>query len=292
MNAGYITVPRDIADHWLWTQPRRLKMWMQLVFMANWEDGNTVFGSKKYDIKRGQFSTTMRVLAGKLCCTKQTLLTFLEVLEQSGMIKREMPGNKFTIITIVDYEIYQAGGVERSSMRKAKYSKFKAPPPDDENNATETDVGQNIQNNEPDDYSDKQKSDRKLDHIKEKRNSLSPSRIREQNKKNLEELNKNENFWQDLADGLGMDKSKPDTIPKLKNLGIQYMGEQNSKGKEISPSELPEHLFNWIRRSLQFPLQKNKNLNHEHKNGKTETDSRRGFDAPPPESPQLSKSRF
>lgn len=291
MNTGYITVPRDIADHWLWTQPRRLKMWMQLVFMANWEDGNTVFGSKKYDIKRGQFSTTMRVLAGKLCCTKQTLLTFLEVLEQSGMIRREMPGNKFTIITIVDYEIYQASGGERSSMRKSRYSKVKAPP-DDENKNDENEALANGQYNESAETSGKQKSDRKLDHIKEKRNSLSPSRIREQNKKNLEELNKNENFWKDLADGLGMDKTKPDTIPKLKQLGIQYLGEQNSKGKEILQKELPEHLFNWIRRSLQFPIQKSKNSNHEQKNGKTETDSRRGFDAPPPELPQLPKSRF
>lgn len=330
MNVGWIALPRDIADHWLWNNPRRLRMWMQLVFMANWEKGFAIWGTKRVELERGQFSTTMRALARSLECTKQTLLTFLQLLEDDGMIRREMPGNKFTIITIVDYdEIYSprtsgksSSAGTRKGVCKKKKSAQNAPSetsakPVEKNSSEsiekggekglENDVKNDVKNNDFSEEKNGEKSengqfarqtlDRKLDRsiynkeINNKKSISSSSRAREKNKKIFETINSSENFWRDAAQGLGMDSTKPDTIPKLKRLGSMYAGEVLSKGKEeMSESEMRTHLFNWIRKNQELESQRNNQKSNN--NGKTEIDSRRGFDAPAPEQQAVSGRRF
>lgn len=291
MNVGWIALPRDIANHWLWNSPRRLRMWMQLVFMANWEKSFAVWGTKRVELERGQFSTTMRALARALDCTKQTLLTFLQLLEDDGMITREIPGNKFTIITIVDYdEIYSprasgkgASASSRKGVCKMKKAAQNASPETSGTPAEKTigkDVGNEVEkglendekkgaensdfpqekNNEKSENGQfaRQTLDRKLDRsINNKKinnNSSSSACAREKSLEIFEKLKNDEYFWQDTARGLGLNPDDPVQIQKLKELsGNEYLSEQLSKGKEIeSESELRRHLFNWLRRKKEI----------------------------------------
>lgn len=305
--AGWITLSRDITNHWLWSQPRRLKMWMQMVFMAYWKAGYTVNGTKRYEIKRGQFSTNMRQLARDLGCTKQTVLTFLQLLEEEGMITREMPGMKFTIITIIDYDRYQGKADEKNQLKKSKKII---------ENESKTDLKNDekldIPDTEKDDKNDgngqvsRRKLDRKLDHLiknKEERiSSSSYAHAREENSKTFEEIKREKNFWTDSAKGLGMDPENPETIPKLHELGEKYIGEQLSKGKDpLTPDQMRDHLFNWLRRNQekqQFrDINNTTNSKTQYKkttnnNGKTNIDSRRGVDAPSEKGQRISKGRF
>ena len=43
-NTGWIALSRAIQHHWIWEEPRRLKMWIQLLFLAKYEDAEIMVG--------------------------------------------------------------------------------------------------------------------------------------------------------------------------------------------------------------------------------------------------------
>lgn len=116
--AGYITLPRDIQNHWLWDNSRHLKYWLTIVLQATWCRTRYPFGGAVFDLERGQLVTSMRLLASKFGCSSQTVMNFLDMLEQARFIKRDS-GAHGTIITILDYDSYQPPNNNDSSMNVA-----------------------------------------------------------------------------------------------------------------------------------------------------------------------------
>ena len=103
---GWIALPRDIEEHWLWLDPRRFQMWLQLVFGAAWEDTFIMVGNVQIPLKRGQIAVSTRSLMRRWGCCSQMATQFLRTLDKSGIIKREFKC-KLTVITIVDFDNYQ-----------------------------------------------------------------------------------------------------------------------------------------------------------------------------------------
>lgn len=109
MVQGWIRVYRKLEDNVLWKNNEpfdRRSAWIDLLLMANYKDNEMLFDGKTFVVKCGQCLTSIRKLGVKWSWSKDRVLKFLRLLESIGMITKTST-NKRTLITIVNYEIYQ-----------------------------------------------------------------------------------------------------------------------------------------------------------------------------------------
>lgn len=125
---GYICVPRELRSHWIWQQDKKLRMWLDLVMLASWDNIDVAIGNTIIKVSRGQYITSIRSISRIWGCCNQTASDFLKLLEQTNMIKREITP-KMSIITIIDYEKYQPWtvqfSVQQTEQEKEKKNKEK-----------------------------------------------------------------------------------------------------------------------------------------------------------------------
>lgn len=114
MSQGYIKLHRQLQDCWVWQGERfsRGQAWVDLLMMANHKDVKIPFGEKIEVIKRGQFITSIAKLAEKWQWSFNTVKKFLNLLENDNMLIRKSDNTK-TLITIVNYDIYQYSETEK-----------------------------------------------------------------------------------------------------------------------------------------------------------------------------------
>lgn len=236
---GYINLHRDIEWHWIWLDARRFQWWLQLLFMAAWEDKTVTFGNETITIKRGQIATTIRTLMKRWGAHSQATLSFLQVLENENMITRQST-NKMTLITVVNYELYQSDFTQnpQSSKRKSKQKP-------------------------------QQTKEEKNEEVKIN-NSL-PTSSRESELKLFEELFIQEIFWDELA------MSFKSTIPILKDVAERFKAETLAK-ENFHPNlqDLKKHFINWARYALRNEAAPKKiNLTQNGQQSKQKADSKR-----------------
>ena len=118
-NQGWILVSRGIQEHWIWDNPRRLKWWLDLLFIAGWGEKEIRIFNKVFNIERGQVAASNSYLRERwryLCDdekghkpSQQTIRAFLKLLEGAQMItlNRKILPNRTTLITVVNYDKYQ-----------------------------------------------------------------------------------------------------------------------------------------------------------------------------------------
>ena len=104
--AGWIKIHRDISNHWIFQDAEKFKWWIDLLFMASYEDTKVLVGNQLQTIKKGQLIASLDFLAKRWQTSKRTVLKFLVLLESDGMCFRAS-NRKVTIITICNYEGYQ-----------------------------------------------------------------------------------------------------------------------------------------------------------------------------------------
>ena len=107
MQGGWIKINREIVNHWLWTDSERLKWWLDLLLMAQWDDKKVLHDSHLFTLKRGQIIASVAFLCERWEKSNKTVIKFLQMLESEGMIKREVVHRQTHIITICNYELYQ-----------------------------------------------------------------------------------------------------------------------------------------------------------------------------------------
>ena len=102
-DSGYIWVHRSILS-WEWyTETNTFKVFLHLLIKANWQDGR--FRGK--EVKRGQLITTIPQLSKELKLSIQQVRTALEHLKSTGEISTDGIANRYTVITIEKYDVYQ-----------------------------------------------------------------------------------------------------------------------------------------------------------------------------------------
>ena len=106
---SWIKIHRSVMEHWLWQDAERLKWWLDLLFMAAWEDKQTLHDSHLFTLKRGQIIASANNLAKRWKRSKHTIINYLRMLEDEEMITREVLHRQTPIITICNYDSYQAG---------------------------------------------------------------------------------------------------------------------------------------------------------------------------------------
>lgn len=103
---GYIFLPRTIIDSWIWDNPTHVRLWIDMVCRASWQDYVDMVNGKQVILKRGEFRMTLYSICKKYGLDKRAVKRFLNTLERKKWIEI---GNKnnITIYYIVDIDYYQ-----------------------------------------------------------------------------------------------------------------------------------------------------------------------------------------
>ena len=108
-NQGWISIHRKIQECFLWVDKEpfdRRSAWIDLLLSANHEDKKVMFDGKPIIVNRGDKLTSILALADRWHWSRHKVSNFLNVLESEQMIVQKRD-NKKTLITIVNYEVYQ-----------------------------------------------------------------------------------------------------------------------------------------------------------------------------------------
>ena len=110
---GFFKVYRKSVKSRFWDKSPVLVyrgFWVTLLMMANWQDG----WFDGHPIKTGQFATSTRSLS-KLCKkSDKQIRVLLDHFSKMGMITASNVANRFTMITICNWDIYN-GNKRRTS---------------------------------------------------------------------------------------------------------------------------------------------------------------------------------
>lgn len=112
---GFIKIYRSLIDWEWWGDHNTLVLFLYCVLMANWKD-NTWRGHK---IKRGQLVTSLSSLAKNTGLTvKQVRVALSHLIETNNVASKTCA--KFRIITVKNYDSYQAEGKQEGKVRASK----------------------------------------------------------------------------------------------------------------------------------------------------------------------------
>ena len=117
--AGWIKISRDIQSHWIYQDPQKLKWWLDLLLLANFEDKDVVIKFKVFRCKRGQLLYSLKTLSQRWNVSKTVVNNFLEMLRKQNMIETENE-TVSTRITICNYETYQRNENANETQTKRK----------------------------------------------------------------------------------------------------------------------------------------------------------------------------
>lgn len=127
MGTGYIKLYRQLQDCWIWRDEEdperftRAQAWIDLLLYANHREKKIRYDDGFKMIKRGQFLTSKRKLAERWMWNRRTVDKFLNLLAKDEMITLECT-TKHTLITIVNYDIYQGDGVVSAPQDAPEYA--------------------------------------------------------------------------------------------------------------------------------------------------------------------------
>jgi len=120
---GWIKLHRKILN-WEWADdPHTLALWIHILASAN----HTARKWRGISIQPGQLITGRKALAEKTGLSERQVRTCLKRLEDSGNLTSQ-PTNRFTRITVVNWELYQSDDREATSRSTSKRPASDQPP--------------------------------------------------------------------------------------------------------------------------------------------------------------------
>lgn len=108
MAEGWIKLHRSIMENRLWKGEKftRGQAWVDMLMLANWEDGSLRIRGIDMPIRRGQLGWSEVKLAERWNWSRNKVRRFLGELKTKHQIEQQN-GNVSSLITIVNYEEYQ-----------------------------------------------------------------------------------------------------------------------------------------------------------------------------------------
>lgn len=120
---GWIRLHRKIRENWIWQDPR-FKWWLDLLLEANHEGREFNIGNMIIRCERGQTAHSLRGWASRWGVSKSAARAFLILLKNAHMIMLESR-TKTTLITISNYDLYQASAHDKSTITKRSRNDMK-----------------------------------------------------------------------------------------------------------------------------------------------------------------------
>lgn len=113
---GWIKLYRKITENPLYFSEAftRLQAWIDLLIVANHDESYIYIRGNKVEIKRGQVAKTQDTLAERWKWSRGKVVRFLDELQKSGQIVQQK-SKLITLISIVNYELYQCGSTTEST---------------------------------------------------------------------------------------------------------------------------------------------------------------------------------
>ncbi len=115
MSEGWIKLYRNLREHWIWEDPVKLRWWIDMLLQANHQDKKVALGNEIILVRRGSFHTSELKLAKRWCTSKKSARTFLNLLQNDGMINM-VKSFKGTTIEVSKYGDYQGYNEEKGTV--------------------------------------------------------------------------------------------------------------------------------------------------------------------------------
>lgn len=103
---GWISLHRQIRNHWIWDDAEKLKWWLDILLLTNHTDKKSLYNNEVILIKRGTFKTSEVKLSERWGVSRNTIRKFLKLLESDEMITTEKTPYG-TTIKVLNYNDYQ-----------------------------------------------------------------------------------------------------------------------------------------------------------------------------------------
>lgn len=111
---GQICLIRALTDHTVWQGDLALRgAWVDLLLRANTEDSVLMQRGETVEVRRGQLAWSVKGLADKWLCCEEKAAKYLAWFAKVGCIRVQSTKRR-TIITILNYDIYQIASVPDS----------------------------------------------------------------------------------------------------------------------------------------------------------------------------------
>lgn len=107
MGSGWITLHRDLKDHWIFQDSDALKFWVYLLLTANHTSKKTMFNGKLIEVQRGSLIGGRMSLSAKTGISERKVRRFMSVLQDEAMVSIKKT-TKYSIISITNYDEYQS----------------------------------------------------------------------------------------------------------------------------------------------------------------------------------------
>lgn len=107
---GFIKLSRKFFKNPLWKEPRqysRSEAWLDLIFMARFEDSKQILRNRVIEVQRGEIIASRRFLEERWMWGSTKVINFLNYLQVNGMINQRQTAGQ-TIIKLCNYEAYNA----------------------------------------------------------------------------------------------------------------------------------------------------------------------------------------
>ena len=116
----WMPVYEDDMTHWLWDNAQRYQWWLEIRFRAAKTPGMRYVGDTNIRIRvtYGEWPVTIAYLGTRWHADERAIVSFLEALEEDGLITRRKSG-LITIISVCGFEKY-CFNMERDGSHEAK----------------------------------------------------------------------------------------------------------------------------------------------------------------------------
>lgn len=103
---GWVSVYRKIQDKSWYRDSEYVHVWLHLILNANHSNKKVWVNGQEVELKRGQLLTSRKAISDKTGVTQSKIYRILNRYESEHQIEQQKT-NKYTIITIVNYDSYQ-----------------------------------------------------------------------------------------------------------------------------------------------------------------------------------------
>jgi len=117
--AGWLKLSREINNHWIWNDEKRLKWWIDILLVVNFEDKKVLINGTLYECKRGESLMSLTSWGNRWGVSKTAVNNFFELLKKDGMITTKNE-TQTTRLIVCKYDTYQGEENAEETQRKRK----------------------------------------------------------------------------------------------------------------------------------------------------------------------------